>query len=407
MAFRFRRSIKLAPGLRLNVGKRGFSVSAGVRGASVTLGQRGVYANVGLPGSGISYRTKLNGPLATSPASTRRGAAPSVSRALPASASSPLDIRIGLREDGTVGILTADGAPLPPRLVRRIREEHGARIEEWLHEQCDHWNQGVDELLRLHLGAPAAPLHFTPEPFAVPEPAQPQIRRIGLLARLFPWRRRAIEEENAAAEARYREAVEQWRAAAAEHARGQDARRELFDRARRGETDAMTQLLEERLASIQWPRETSVSFELSEDGRTAFLDVDLPEIEDMPTHQAEVAARGLRIKIKERSDTQRRREYMTHIHAIGFRVLAEAFAALPTLERVVFSGYSQRPDRATGQVRDDYLISAVVTRSVWSDIDLTNLDAVDPVAAFERFDLRRKMTKTGVFSPIEPFGREA
>ena len=36
--FRFRRSIKILPGIRLNVGKRGVSTSIGVRGAHITVG---------------------------------------------------------------------------------------------------------------------------------------------------------------------------------------------------------------------------------------------------------------------------------------------------------------------------------------------------------------------------------
>jgi hypothetical protein len=55
MGFRFRRSIKLFPGLRLNFGKRGISASIGVRGAHVTYGPTGTRTTVGLPGSGLSY----------------------------------------------------------------------------------------------------------------------------------------------------------------------------------------------------------------------------------------------------------------------------------------------------------------------------------------------------------------
>jgi hypothetical protein len=55
MGFRFRRSIKLFPGLRLNFGKRGISASIGVRGAHVTYGLTGTRTTVGLPGSGLSY----------------------------------------------------------------------------------------------------------------------------------------------------------------------------------------------------------------------------------------------------------------------------------------------------------------------------------------------------------------
>jgi len=46
--FRFRRSIRLLPGLRLNIGKRSASLSMGVRGAHVTLGKTGVRTTVGV-----------------------------------------------------------------------------------------------------------------------------------------------------------------------------------------------------------------------------------------------------------------------------------------------------------------------------------------------------------------------
>ena len=58
MPFRFRRSIRIAPGIRLNVGKRGLSASVGVRGAHITVvGGPGVRATVSAPGTGLSYTT--------------------------------------------------------------------------------------------------------------------------------------------------------------------------------------------------------------------------------------------------------------------------------------------------------------------------------------------------------------
>ena len=53
--FRFHRSFRLMPGVRLNLGKRSASVSVGMRGAHVTLGgPQGTRTTVGLPGSGLS-----------------------------------------------------------------------------------------------------------------------------------------------------------------------------------------------------------------------------------------------------------------------------------------------------------------------------------------------------------------
>lgn len=54
MGFRFRKSISLFPGVRLNIGKKGLGVSAGVKGARVGVGSKGAYTSVGIPGTGIS-----------------------------------------------------------------------------------------------------------------------------------------------------------------------------------------------------------------------------------------------------------------------------------------------------------------------------------------------------------------
>jgi hypothetical protein len=55
MAYKFRlwRRVRIAPGLTVNLSKRGASVSAGVRGAHVTVGRRGVRKTVGIPGTGM------------------------------------------------------------------------------------------------------------------------------------------------------------------------------------------------------------------------------------------------------------------------------------------------------------------------------------------------------------------
>ena len=55
MGFRFYRRFRIAPGVSLNVGKRGASVSVGPRGAKITLGSKGMRSSVGIPGTGIRY----------------------------------------------------------------------------------------------------------------------------------------------------------------------------------------------------------------------------------------------------------------------------------------------------------------------------------------------------------------
>lgn len=56
MGFRFRKSIKIAPGVKLNLNRKSVGVSIGTRGAHYTVNSKGrKTASVGIPGTGISY----------------------------------------------------------------------------------------------------------------------------------------------------------------------------------------------------------------------------------------------------------------------------------------------------------------------------------------------------------------
>jgi hypothetical protein len=55
VGFRFRRSVKVFPGVRINLSRSGISTSIGMRGAHVTVGHGKVRETIGLPGTGISY----------------------------------------------------------------------------------------------------------------------------------------------------------------------------------------------------------------------------------------------------------------------------------------------------------------------------------------------------------------
>src|SRR5436853_2824952 len=59
MAWGFRRSLKLAGPLRLNLSKSGLGLSLGVPGLHVGVNSRGRYVRAGVPGTGIYYRKGL------------------------------------------------------------------------------------------------------------------------------------------------------------------------------------------------------------------------------------------------------------------------------------------------------------------------------------------------------------
>ncbi|MGH8226986.1 MAG: DUF4236 domain-containing protein [Steroidobacteraceae bacterium] len=62
MGLRYYRRIHLVPGVRVNLGTRGVSVSVGHRGAWYTTGSHGRRtATLGIPGSGLRYTTTRGG----------------------------------------------------------------------------------------------------------------------------------------------------------------------------------------------------------------------------------------------------------------------------------------------------------------------------------------------------------
>jgi hypothetical protein len=60
--FRFRKSIGVLPGVKVNLSKSRVSTSLGGRGATVNVGADGRrMVTVGIPGTGMSYRAPLTG----------------------------------------------------------------------------------------------------------------------------------------------------------------------------------------------------------------------------------------------------------------------------------------------------------------------------------------------------------
>jgi hypothetical protein len=59
MPFRFRRTLKIFPGVKLNLSKGGMSVTVGPRGYHLNFGKRGVRQTIDLPGAGLSHTTYL------------------------------------------------------------------------------------------------------------------------------------------------------------------------------------------------------------------------------------------------------------------------------------------------------------------------------------------------------------
>ncbi len=394
MGLRFQRRIRIAPGVHLNLSKSGLGLSVGPRGASVSFGPRGTWTNVGIPGTGLSYRSHVG----SHPAARRR--APARRDAM---------VKVGFNLDTDTGALhledAATGEPLGADLDQQVRRQHRDQLVDALTSHAEAENRAAAALEQLHLDIPApdAPLTFEPVAFPEPEPVAPVGVPYGLggLGWLWPPRRRHRIETQAAVTAAFEEAHAAWAKREVAHD-GEMARlRDLFDRrASLSGADAEA-LLGFHLARLHWPRETRVSFEVR--GDEVVLDVDLPELEDLPATEARVTKRPLGIAHDPLSARRLRERYMHHVHGVALRLVGETFAWLPACARVTLSAYTQRPDRATARIEDTWLFSVRVDRTAWGRLDFAHLGRLDPVACLAGFELRRDMTSTGIFKAVTPF----
>lgn len=246
MGLRFRRSIKIAPGIRMNIGKRGVS-SIGV--GNVNFGSRGVYQSFSIPGTGISYRSKVVG------RPQRKSTSPKPQKAK----TTEVPVTLKLQDDGSVAFTDKRGKPLSDELVREAKKQNKELILQWLQEQRDEYNSARESLLNIHLTTPAP----VGEIIVNPKPELPKTETHGLISQLFSSQRQKVDERNKQAQQEYEKALLEW---------------ERAEQALRTNTEVMSAVLSNAFASIEWPRETSVSFDIVDEGRTVLLDIDLPEI---------------------------------------------------------------------------------------------------------------------------------
>lgn len=391
MAFRFQRRVTLAPGVRVNFGLRGPSLSVGPRGASVSIGQRGIYSNAGIPGTGLSMRRRIDAPAGRTQNRSRQD--------MPADLS---DFRMRVAEDGIISLLSAQEEPLSPAEIRRLRAQSPKAIESGLEQAVAAINADLDACMSVHLATPSPIFKPIPTP---PGPGNPPMapvaKTVGFWDRLL-FRRAKIERENARMVAENESLLADWHQRVRAHEREALRIAEFNAGLREGRQEIMEAALADQLRQITWAKETQIAFDFGEDSKTLALDVDLPTLDEMPHRTASMPARGINLRMTKRSDPQRRRDFIRLVTGICFRVAGEAFARLPTVGEVTVTGFTQRIDPATGAERDVHVISVRIARTEWGAIDFDALSLVEPEQALERFRLRWKPTRNATLSEIEP-----
>ena len=104
---------------------------------------------------------------------------------------------------------------------------------------------------------------------------------------------------------------------------------------------AIDREIDEWLSAVESPIPFAVQSEILPQKRTVFLDLDLPEIENMPARKLVTLASGA-MKIKDKSQKESREDYRTCVFGLGEFVASHALTLAPALDRAVVSAYTQR-----------------------------------------------------------------
>lgn len=396
MGLRFQRRIKIAPGITLVASKRGVGLSGGVRGARVSVTPSGVHTHGGIPGTGLAYRSKLD----------KKGGKGSGRGARGEKAS--MEIGWSIDADGVVSLSAVDGVALSEQQAREAKKVLETPIREELELLCASNNATLDAVGKIHhqTPAPQASPVFTAKVFDTPAPKKPALPQGGVWEAIWPPAKRRLEVKRAAIKAEYAEVAEEWAKtrAAFMAAEAERERRETVDVWTSLEAMAVT--LETHLAEILWPRETEVTFDLGDNSKTVAASVNLPSEDEMPYEEWRLHGSQLRLTRKTLTATRRREAYRNYVHGVAIRVLGEVFARLPTVQVALVNGVVTTDNSATGEPEEAALYSVIARRSEWSQIWFDRMAGTDPGETLGLFNLRRDLTKTGVFRTVQPFSVE-
>ena len=397
MSFRFQRRIKIAPGLNLNLSKSGVGISAGIKGATVSAGNRGLYGNLGLPGTGLSYRTKLN------KEGSRRQPSPAAHLRSYLEAGNELAVRVSVESDGDVTIQGMNGETFSDSELAVIRKYLGDTIRSALASHCEEMNSNLEELKNIHNGALPASDHpnYEPRPFDNPKPSPSKPLSYGLWGLIWPPQKRRITELNQLIEKENIAALKRWNSEKKKHFELEEKRKKLETEEIFESQDALATVLEYYLSDIEWPIETLIDFDFGDDSSTVAIDVDLPTEDEFPDIEYKVPGRQLKITRSRINATKRRGIYRDYAHGVSLRIAGLVFNHLPPVGTCVISAYTQSNED------DVYLYSVIIHRKEWEKLDFSSWNKSEPISLFDQFTFERNMTKTGIFKPITPLNLDS
>jgi hypothetical protein len=410
----FRKRIKIAKGLNLNLSGSGLSLSAGVRGASATFGKNGTYLNTGIPGTGLYNRSKISSNLNNQ--NTNSLSKNSNSQ------QDEIDVNIKLDEKGNPIIIIEDknGRILDDEsLIRKIKKSDSYKnaVTDLINSRKNSIDEETEKFINI--------FKFTPEIITEErvqtelnnlkaetysrkkyDISKPQIEIVkseletiakARIKKIFFWKnknlRKDFVEENL--QKTFLEKTEDWESKNKafnenennikitkdkEYLEDFKTVKTELEKILSGNNIYIESKIESIISEITLPVEFTLDYEYSE--QNLKIDLDLPEIEDMPTDKASILSSG-KISIKSKTQKELKQEYSQCVCGIAFFLAGTFYNISPKIENIIISGYTQRLNKINGKIEDQYIYSIKFTREIFSTLNIKEINSLDAVVNFE------------------------
>lgn len=153
--------------------------------------------------------------------------------------------------------------------------------------------------------------------------------------------------------------------------------------------------IEEVLHNITLPVDFSINYEI--DNQALYLDLDLPEIEDMPLDKVKTLSNG-NISIRQKTLKEQSAEYAQCVCGMSYFFTSLLFNTTPVIDEIYVSAYTQRENPSSGRIEDQYVYSVLFDRERFS---LLKFNAIDPIKTLYNFPHNIKISSSYKLETID------
>jgi hypothetical protein len=362
MGLRFRKSLKIAPGVRLNVGSKSMGLSVGGKGFRYSVNTSGRRTTtVGIPGSGLSYSTSSGG-------SRRQYKSNSYQKR---SQLAKLEREIQKANE-----------------LKRAQHEvevfqNKIEVIKSIHKECD-------DFVDWHA------ISLTPAPFLEGETGKNELEAIrkyhdfkpNFFQRLFRQEgkiRGKLNHQISAAKNQDAEEYQQWKAL-----------NDISKKVLAGDVDTYLAVIEE-MSPLDDLLEFGSGFEFFvEEPEYMEVDFDVHINQVIPSEEKRLTSTG-KLSTKQMSKTNYYDLAQDYVCSCVLRIARDMFAILP-LQYIYVHAYDDILDTSTGHIQRSCILSVKMTRSQLNTLNFELIDCSDAIANFEH---HMKFRKTKGFDVVE------